>query len=78
MDSYNRDNSADAVATAATQRPRNRDSLFLTAKLSFVGTDDVLRRLSLLPVAAVVRPLDGTPIDDSAPAVDRSATRTGR
>lgn len=68
MDSFNRDNSADAAAVAASQRLRNRDSLFLTAKLSFVGTDGVrevrVRNLSEGGMMAEVeRVLDtGTPV----------------
>lgn len=40
MDSFNRDPIADLSATGSVQRPRKRDSLFLTARLTFVGTSD--------------------------------------
>jgi osmoprotectant transport system ATP-binding protein len=38
-----------------------------------VGAEDVLRRLSLVPVAAVARPLAGAAPDDGAPHVNRTA-----
>ena len=40
MDSFNRDPIASQSASGSGQRPRKRDSLFLTARLTFVGTAD--------------------------------------
>ncbi|WP_445192871.1 PilZ domain-containing protein [Sphingomonas sp. Tas61C01] len=40
MDSFNRDPIADRSPAGSAQRPRKRDSLFLTARLTFVGTTD--------------------------------------
>ena len=40
MDSFNRDPIADLSAGGPVPRPRKRDSLFLTARLTFVGTPD--------------------------------------
>lgn len=68
MDSFNRDPFADDPGTGAIQRPRNRDSLFLMARLTFVGTTDVrevrVRNLSEGGMMAEVdRVVDaGTPV----------------
>lgn len=68
MDSHNRDLSADAAGSTSAQRVRARDSLFLTAKLTFTGSDDVrdvrVRNLSEGGMMAEVeRVLDtGTPV----------------
>ena len=68
MDSFPRDPLAGSAAAGGVQRPRQRDSLFLMARLAFVGTSDVrevrVRNLSEGGMMAEVdRVVDvGTPV----------------
>ncbi len=44
MDSFNRDRIAEELGISASQRTKSRDSLFLVAKLVFVGSTDTRER----------------------------------
>ena len=58
MDSFNRDPTAGPPVAEAVQRLRKRDSLFLTARLTFVGTDPREVRVRNLSEGGMIAEVD--------------------